>query len=117
MSSDWGPWCNTCGGVRFKPGPLFFRWAATVQGPGGTFPIVYDISTSDYAYMHKTANQPSDKKDIDGFRRPTRQVSHGTLDACIAVAYVDCKDGQEDAELSVQPSPFTTEEELVVLAG
>lgn len=110
----WGPWCDTCGGVSFKPGQLFFRHVATVYGDGGRFPIVFDVSTGDYAYMHKEPNPPSDKKDIDGFKRPTVRVSHGSLDAVIAVSYPDVRGDSGEAHLAAAPSA-TPEEKAIVL--
>jgi hypothetical protein len=103
--------------VSFRPGTLFFRHVATVEGPGGRFPIVYDLSTSDYAYMHKDLNPESDKKDIDGFRRPRARVSHGALNAVIAVSFPDVRprEGEEGGVfLSAAPSA-TPEEKAIVL--
>jgi hypothetical protein len=109
----WGPWCDVCGGVSFKPGQVFFRHVATVYGPGGRFPIVWDTSTSDYAYMHKDPNPPSLKRDIDGFRRPPVRVSHGSLDAMIALSYPDVAGDGESPTLVSAPSATPHERSLI----
>jgi len=110
VDNPWGPWCDACGGVSFKPGQLFFRHVATVDGPGGRFPIVYDVSTSDYAYILKDPNPDVDKIDGDGFHRPSAQVVHGSLDAVIAISYPDVRGGGPD-QPSLFPSPASTPEE------
>lgn len=114
--TTFGPWCDVCGGVSFKPDQLFFRHVATVDGPGGRFPIVYDMSTSDYAYMHKEPNPPSNKRDIDGFHPPRARVSHGSLDAMIAISYPDVRApiGQQ-SEVHLSASPKATPEEMVLI--
>lgn len=115
QETAFGQWCDPCGGVSFKPGQLFFRHVATVEGPGGRFPIVWDISTSDYAYMHKDHNPESAKVDMDGFRRPRARVSHGSLDAMIAISYSDVRGGVDGAELLLSAAPSATPEEKALV--
>lgn len=111
--TKWGPWCDPCGGVHVN-GKLFFRHVATVDGPGGRFPIVFDISTSDYAYMMRVVNPPSEKRDMDGFSRPLLAVAHGTLDAMIALSFPDAAgDGSRQPELSAAPSSTELERAII----
>lgn len=116
--NPWGPWCDACGGIAAGPGRLLFRHVATVEGPGGRFPIVWDVSTSDYAYMLKTPHPPDPKRDkqrdMDGFKRPRVQVAHGTLDAVIAISYPDVK-GEADEGVYLYPAPTSTEEERAIM--
>jgi hypothetical protein len=93
---------------------VFFRHVATVDGPGGRFPIMYDESTSDYAYMHKTPNPPTNKTDMDGFKRPRMRVSHGSLDAVIAVAYPDVR-GEDGGQPELSAAPSATESEKAIV--
>lgn len=116
IMNEWGPWCDACGGVPLRPGELIFRHVATVYGPGGRFPIVFDATTSDYAFMHRKLNPPSNKRDIDGFRRPRVRVSHGPLDAIIAVSYPDVRGEGDDAQIRIAAAPSSTElEKRIVL--
>jgi hypothetical protein len=87
---------------------------ATVDGKGGRFPIVYDLSTSDYAFMHKDPNPNAGEVDFDGFHRPPVQVSHGSLNAVISVSYPDARGGEGEVEISAAPSA-TPEEKAIVL--
>jgi hypothetical protein len=64
--------------------------------------------------MHKDLNPESDKRDIDGFRRPRARVSHGSLDAVIAVAFPDVRGPDTLPELSVAPSATPDEKALVL---
>lgn len=114
--NDWGPWCDRCGGVYFKPGVVFFRHVATVEGQGGRFPIVYDLSTSDYAFMHKEPAAVDGKTDLDGFHKPGVNVSHGSLDAVIGISWPDARGEGAEAELSAAPSA-TDEEKALILRG
>lgn len=109
-----GAWCDTCGGVATRKGLLFFRHVATVDGAGGRYPIVFDVSTGDYAHMHP-GTQPDTGPKVEGeFRRPHVRVSHGSLDAVIALAYPDAKgDGEEAPELSAAPTA-TPEERAII---
>jgi len=112
--SQFGSWCDPCGGVSYKPGVLFFRHVATVDGPGGRFPVVYDLSTSDYAYMFKDPAPSRPGRDLDGFRRPTVRVAHGSLDAMVALSYKDVK-GDESAPPLLSVAPTSTKEERYIL--
>lgn len=111
----WGPWCDPCGGVVVGGGHgLIFRHVATVQGEGGTFPIVYDKSSSAYAHMLKEPNPNAHLNGgDDGFHRPPVQVVHGTLDAVLAIAYPDARGDGPGASLA--PAPSATVEETARL--
>jgi len=118
--SRWGPWCDACHGVSIAPGQLFFRHVATVEGPGGRFPIVFDLSTRDYAYMFKdpVPAPPRERRgvdDMDGFRRPPMRIAHGTLDAMIALSYGDVKGDGDGTNLELSASPASTPEERILI--
>ena len=124
MDERWGRWCTPCGGVFTKKGQLMFRHVATVRGSRGISPIVYDLSTSDYAYMllgngkaPTTVRCPSCNhefdvlarkagKDLDGFKSPPVQVIHGSLDGVIALAFPDVR--VEGEMPSLHPAPSAT---------
>lgn len=86
-STEWGAWCHACGGVAHRKGELFFRLVAVVYGPGGRFPIVYDRSTSDYAYMFKDRwIGPSNQEVLDLFRDAMKWVPADQQPRYIAAA-------------------------------
>jgi hypothetical protein len=110
-----GPWCDPCGGVVFKPGPPFFRHVATVDGAGGRYPIVFDVSTGDYAHMRPGVLRVAAGRSVEGeFKRPMVEVAHGSLDAVIALSYPDAKgEGEGPPELSSAPSATPEERALI----
>lgn len=115
-----GDWCDACGGVSFKPGQLFFRHVATVEGAGGRFPIVFDLSGNDYAASYPkppgTLAMPI-LADADlGFRPSGVFTVRGTLDAVIAIMQPVARgDSLEMPELSAAPS--ATDEEKVLIGA
>ena len=114
LDNPFGPWCDVCGGVAIAPGNVIFRHVATVAGKGGVFAIVFDASANEYAYIHKHPNPPRDTKDVDGFKPPHVRMSHGTLDAMIAVSYPDVKGGPDD-DVTVAPAPSATDGEQAIV--
>lgn len=111
----WGSWCDPCGGVYIRPGVQLIRHVATVEGAGGRFPIVFDLSTSDYAYVFKDPHTEAPvKRDMDGFHRSHLRIAHGTLDAAIALSYPDAKGNGTEVFLSAAPSSTHEERKLVL---
>lgn len=115
---DMGLWCDRCGGVML-PGPegprLFFRHVATADGAGGRFPIVWDISMSDYMVLTKERN-PRGGRDIDGLRPPHLIACHGSLDAVIAFIQPHAK-GASDEWPSLTAAPTATDDEKALLSA
>jgi len=114
----YGDWCDTCGGVSFKPGQLFFRHVATVDGAGGRFPIVFDLSGNDYSASYpKPPEAPVMPMLADadlGFRPPEVFTVRGTLDAVIAVMQPIARgDSPELPQLLAASSATDTEKILL----
>lgn len=112
----WGCWCDRCGGVALDgpAGPrLFFRHVATADGAGGRFPIVWDISTADYAVLLPKRNERKGR-DEDGFRPPTWLTAHGSLDAVIAAIQPYAQGDSEEWPV-LSAAPTATEAELDLL--
>ena len=119
-----GPWCDACGGIASRLGVLLLRHVATVDGPGGRFPIVFDASCQDYscsANMPPPGYDPT-KRDEDGFRPAPITTFHGTLDAVISLMQPIARgpktlDGEAPPlpELSAAPSATPQEKALLVL--
>lgn len=113
-----GNWCDSCGGVAGRKGLILLRHVATLDGKGGRFPIVYDISTSDYAATFpKAPDAPVMQmlSDMDiGFHAPTVHTVHGTLDGVIAVMQpISRGDAENWPELSVAPTATDEEKSLL----
>jgi len=114
---DYGPWCDTCGGVVVSgpDGPrLFFRHVATVYGAGGHYPVVWDPSTSDYMTLTQKANPRAASRDEDGLRPPPLVSYHGSLDAVLAQIQPHAK-GESAERPSLAPAPSATPEEMSLL--
>jgi hypothetical protein len=132
----WGPWCDRCGGVMIgDPPKLFFRHVATVDGPGGRFSVVYDISTADYAVTYPRLGSTTvqcrhcgQETPVDpegerrraasaaelGFHLPPVSTTHGSLDAVLAAIQPFARGkGDDIPELSRAPS--ATAEECALL--
>lgn len=114
-----GIWCDTCGGVVIRKGPngpeLLFRHVATLDGKGGRFPIVYDVSTGDYSMAYQREVKEFVKIRDEWVQRVKTFTNHGTLDAVIALGQPHAKgDGEEMPELSVAPSATPEEKGLVL---
>ena len=112
----YGQWCDTCGGLAIRPGVLLLRHVATVEGAGGRYPIVYDLSTSDYSACWPRPKDAEDRGslDPDGFRSPPVYTVHGTLDAVIAVMQPQAK-GEAEEWPSLEAARSSTDEEKVIL--
>ncbi len=117
---DWfgDAWCDHCGGVMARPGFLLFRHVATVDGPGGRLPIVWDESTSDYKFRYAHEAKPSEayRRAMEDFnpdfhrRRPANfRTQHGSFDSVLALAGSIAKGSSDGIELSFAPT--STEEE------
>jgi hypothetical protein len=132
----WGCICNECGGVMVAGGDgprLIFRHVASVDGEGGRFQVVFDASAADYAVayprkapmvvrcVHCGCETPTDlagaraAAEIGMLKQPAHYVTHGTLDAVLAVIQPIARgsNGQGPPELS--RSPHATEEERALL--
>ncbi len=83
-----GPWCDSCGGLMVRPGVLLLRHVATVDGPGGRYPIVFDLSCQDYSCTIPVPppNYNPGELDEDGFHPPPLTTYRApSLDAIIAL--------------------------------
>jgi len=132
VDNAWGHWCDACGGVVVGTPPrLFFRHVATVDGAGGRFPIVYDISAQAYGVawpkivtmikcVHCGMQTPGsdDRKGLtklDDSGSQNFYSKRGTLDAMLAFIQPIAKGDSEDfPEISANPNA-TDEEKLIVL--
>lgn len=117
-----GAWCDDCGGIMSRSGALILRHVATVDGPGGRFPIVYDASTHDYScsFSRATPRSASKKHDEDGFRIPHITTLRGTLDAVLALMQPIVRGPKNDAGDPppmpvLTPAPTTTAAEKALL--
>ncbi len=119
-----GPWCDTCGGIMARPGVLLLRHVATVDGPGGRFPIVFDRSCDDYSCSIPKAPRPEAQmklRDEDGFKRPRITTYRGSLDLVIAMMQPIARgpkgpDGEAPPMPELSAAPFATDEEKALLA-
>lgn len=132
VENAWGHWCDNCGGVVVgNPPKLFFRHVATVDGPGGRYPIVFDVSAGAYGVawdrkvtlvkcIHCGQQTPSDdhRKDLtrlDELRPHGYYSKRGTLDAMLAfIQPIARGDGEDFPEISAHPNA-TDEEKLIIL--
>jgi hypothetical protein len=128
----WGEWCDPCGGVMLGSPPiLFFRHVATLRGKGGTFPIVFDKSTDNYAIawprlianvrcIHCGRDTPAEVRkgltNLDDMRPSGFYSTRGSLNEMIAIGQPLAK-GQFDElpEKFVAPSATVEEVEIVNL--
>lgn len=118
-----GAWCDDCGGIMARSGVLILRHVATVDGPGGRFPIVYDASACDYScsFPQATLRPASKKHDEDGFRIPHITTVRGTLDAVLALMQPIVR-GPKNAAGDPPPlpkletAPTATKDETAILA-
>ena len=126
----WGNWCDNCGGVVIGPPPrLFFRHVATLDGAGGRYSVVYDLSSESYGVAwpkkstmvkctHCGQLTPGDNVRFGLLQldeiNPQYYSTRGTLDAVVALIQPVARgDSDELPTLSVAPS--CTEEERKIL--
>lgn len=125
--SEWGDWCDVCGGVMVPGTPprLFFRHVATAKGPGGIFAVVYDVSAEAYGVawprkvmmtrcIHCGQQTPVDARSgltvLDDLQHRGYHSKRGSLDAMLALVQPLARgDSQEIPELA--PAPSITDEE------
>jgi hypothetical protein len=128
IETAWGNWCDPCGGVVIgQPPILFFRHVATMSGPTGHYPIVFDVSSNSYgvAWPRKTLmvtcihcglQTPGDDtrnglKRLDDLRTQQFYSKRGTLDEILAwIQPIARGDGPDMPELA--PAPSATEIEV-----
>lgn len=134
VHNAWGEWCDRCGGVvtgSTKDPKLFFRHVATADGPGGRFPVVYDISSESYGVawpkpsretrcVHCGRLTPVDAKsglsNLDDMRQPAFYSSRGSLDAILAIALQKARgDSIEVPEISGAFSSTPEERQIMGL--
>lgn len=148
VSTAWGNWCDPCGGVFVESVPnfvngiivsrnpprLFFRHVATAHGPGGLYPIVYDLSAEAYGVawpkssetvkcVHCGQDTPLDPPRtglavLDEIRsRPQGYASkRGSLDAMIAVIQPIASKGTNEWP-KLTPAPTATPEERALMGA
>lgn len=130
VENEWGAWCDECGGVVLgNPPKLFFRHVATVEGQGGRFPIVYDISAEEYGVawrrrvlmvkcVHCGQQTPAETRRgltlLDDLRTTQYYSKRGPLDLMLAHIQPIAKGDSEELP-AIFASPQTTEEEKKVL--
>ncbi len=130
----WGNWCDKCGGVVIPGTPrarLFFRHVATVDGAGGRFPVVYDLSAEAYGVswpktqvmvtcVHCGSQTPGEDPRngltrLDDLRVPSNS-RRGTLDAMIALIQPIARGDSEDLP-GISAAPSSTPEERKTVLG
>ena len=131
VENVWGNWCDSCGGVVVgNPPKLFFRHVATVEGKGGRYPIVYDLSAESYGVawpkkvvlvkcIHCGMQTPGDDPRGGLTRLDDLRVSYhskrGPLDAMLAFIEPIARGGSEELpELSAAPSSTLEERKMIL---
>ena len=130
--NEWGNWCDKCGGVILagKPPRLFFRHVATVDGKGGRFPIIYDLSSASYGVawprkvtyvtcIHCGGKTPGDDPREGLARLDDLKVSfnskRGSLEAMMALIQPIARGDSDDfPEISAAKTATQEEENIVI---
>jgi hypothetical protein len=126
----WGNWCDSCGGVVLgNPPKLFFRHVAVVDGAGGRFPIVYDLSTETYGIawprkvvqvkcIHCAQLTPvearKDLTNLDDIKPSGFYSKRGSLNEMIAAGQ-PLAQGDSSELPSLDPAPSATAEEVAII--
>lgn len=129
VENAWGDWCDYCGGVIVGT-KLFFRHVATVEGKGGRYPIVYDLSAETYGVawpkkvvfvkcvycgMQTPGDDPRDGLTRLDDLRVSYYSKRGSLDAMLAfIEPVARGESVELPELSAAPSSTPEERKLIL---
>jgi hypothetical protein len=131
--SEWGDWCDPCGGVVVAGSPprLFFRHVATVKGDCGIFAVVYDISAEQYGVawprkvvttkcIHCGQNTPIDVRTglavLDDLQHRGFHSKRGTLDAMLAFVQPMARGGSSEIPI-LAPAPSVTDEERRIIGA